>query len=127
MKIIKLDNSEIRILPQSFAAIVKADQVLREAGLDKFLTGADIIEALKKDPDILHKLAAVYYLNDANSLRRWPTVWKEWADKYAPLQMLPIIEAGISTTREGLKEETLKRAEILAVLREQKEREKLSN
>lgn len=116
MNIIKLGNTEIRIKPQSFAAMVKAEQILKEAGLDKHLTGEDIIQALKKDSDILHKLAAVYYLNDPVSLKRWSSVWREWADKFAPLQMIPIIEAGVNATREGVARETLNRAAVLEAL-----------
>ena len=116
MNIIKLGNTEIRIKPQSFAAIVKAKQILKEAGLDKHLTGEDIIHALKKDSDILHKLAAVYVLNDPVSLKRWSSVWREWADKFAPLQMIPIIEAGVNATREGVARETLNRVAVLKAL-----------
>lgn len=116
MKTVKLGNTEIRIKPQSFAAMVKAEQILKEAGLDKHLTGEDIIQALKKDSDILHKLAAVYYLNDPVSLKRWSSVWREWADKFAPLQMIPIIEAGVNATREGVSRETLNRAAVLEAL-----------
>jgi hypothetical protein len=102
MTIIKLENEEIRIWPQSFAAMIKAEQLLRGVGLTKEkLEGGDIISALKRDPDILHKLAAVHYLNDSKSLERWPELWKQWADKFSPLQMLPIIEAAVTATREG--------------------------
>ena len=116
MNIVKLGNTEIRIKPQSFAAMVKAEQILKEAGLDKPLTGEDIIQALKKDSDILHKLAAVYYLNDPVSLKRWSSVWREWADKFAPLQMIPIIVAGVNATREGVARETLNRVAVLKAL-----------
>ena len=102
MKSIFIEGEEFRIYPQTFAAMIKAEQVQREAGLrEGKLEGGDIISALKRDPDILHKLAAVYYLNDAESLKRWPELWKQWADRYSALQMLPIIEAAVSATREG--------------------------
>lgn len=102
MKSVFIEGEEFRIYPQTFAAMIKAEQVQREAGLrDGKLEGGDIISALKRDPDILHKLAAVYYLNDAESLKRWPELWKQWADRYSALQMLPIIEAAVSATKEG--------------------------
>lgn len=102
MKSVFIEGEEFRIYPQTFAAMIKAEQVQREAGLrEGKLEGGDIISALKRDPDILHKLAAVYYLNDAESLKRWPELWKQWADRYSALQMLPIIEAAVSATREG--------------------------
>lgn len=102
MKSVFIEGEEFRIYPQTFAAMIKAEQVQREAGLrDGKIEGGDIISALKRDPDILHKLAAVYYLNDAESLKRWPELWKQWADRYSALQMLPIIEAAVSATREG--------------------------
>ena len=102
MKSVFIEGEEFRIYPQTFAAMIKAEQVQKEAGLrDGKLEGGDIISALKRDPDILHKLAAVYYLNDAESLKRWPELWKQWADRYSALQMLPIIEAAVSATREG--------------------------
>lgn len=102
MKSVFIEGEEFRIYPQTFAAMIKAEQVQREAGLrEEKLEGGDIISALKRDPDILHKLAAVYYLNDAESLKRWPELWKQWADRYSALQMLPIIEAAVSATREG--------------------------
>ena len=102
MKSIFIEGEEFRIYPQTFAAMINAEQVQREAGLrEGKLEGGDIISALKRDPDILHKLAAVYYLNDAESLKRWPELWKQWADRYSALQMLPIIEAAVSATREG--------------------------
>lgn len=103
MKSVFIEGEEFRIYPQTFAAMIKAEQVQREAGLPEGkLEGGDIISALKRDPDILHKLAAVYYLNDSKSLERWPELWKQWADRYSPLQMLPIIEAAVSMTREGV-------------------------
>ncbi|MBR2916527.1 MAG: hypothetical protein IKC07_02855 [Clostridia bacterium] len=102
MKSVFIEGEEFRIYPQTFAAMIKAEQVQKEAGLrEGKLEGGDIISALKRDPDILHKLAAVYYLNDAESLKRWPELWKQWADRYSALQMLPIIEAAVSATREG--------------------------
>lgn len=102
MKSVFIEGEEFRIYPQTFAAMIKAEQLLRESGLSKGkLEGGDIISALKRDSDILHKLAAVYYLNDSKSLERWPQLWKQWADRYSPLQMLPIIEAAVSATREG--------------------------
>lgn len=102
MKSVYIEGEEFRIYPQTFAAMIKAEQVRREAGLrEGKLEGGDIISALKRDPDILHKLAAIYYLNDAESLKRWPELWKQWADRYSALQMLPIIEAAVSATREG--------------------------
>lgn len=102
MKSVFIEGEEFRIYPQTFAAMIKAEQLLREAGLSKGkLEGGDIISALKRDPDILHKLAAVYYLNDSKSLERWPQLWKQWADRFSPLQMLPIIEAAVTATREG--------------------------
>lgn len=102
MKSVFIEGEEFRIYPQTFAAMIKAEQIQRGAGLSKGkLEGGDIISALKRDPDILHKLAAVYYLNDSKSLERWPELWKQWADRYSPLQMLPIIEAAVSATREG--------------------------
>lgn len=102
MKSVFIEGEEFRIYPQSFAAMIKAEQIQRGAGLrEGKLEGGDIISALKRDPDILHKLAAVYYLNDAESLKRWPELWKQWADRYSALQMLPIIEAAVSATREG--------------------------
>lgn len=102
MKSVFIEGEEFRIYPQTFAAMIKAEQLLRESGLSKGkLEGGDIISALKRDPDILHKLAAVYYLNDSKSLERWPHLWKQWADRFSPLQMLPIIEAAVSATREG--------------------------
>lgn len=102
MKSVFIEGEEFRIYPQTFAAMIKAEQVQREAGLrEGKLESGDIISALKRDPDILHKLATVYYLNDAESLKRWPDLWKQWADRYSALQMLPIIEAAVSATREG--------------------------
>lgn len=102
MKSVFIEGEEFRIYPQTFAAMIKAEQVQREAGLrEGKLEGGDIISALKRDPDILHKLAAVFYLNDSESLKRWPELWKQWADRYSALQMLPIIEAAVSATREG--------------------------
>ena len=102
MKSVFIEGEEFRIYPQTFAAMIKAEQVQKEAGLrEGKLEGGDIISALRRDPDILHKLAAVYYLNDAESLKRWPELWKQWADRYSALQMLPIIEAAVSATREG--------------------------
>lgn len=102
MKSVFIEGEEFRIYPQTFAAMIKAEQLQREAGLTEGkLEGGDIISALKRDPDILHKLAAVYYLNDSKSLERWPELWKQWADRYSALQMLPIIEAAVSATREG--------------------------
>lgn len=121
MNTVILGDSTVEIKPLSFAGVVKVAEILREAKLDKIMTGGDIIEALKRDADILHKLAAVYYLNDAESLRKWPDVWKEWADRFAPLQMLPIIAAGVSATREGVAQETLNRSAVLSAL-EQKAR-----
>ena len=64
----------------------------------------------------MHKLAAVYVLNDPESLKRWSSVWREWADKFAPLQMIPIIEAAVSATKEGTARETLNRAAVLEAL-----------
>lgn len=102
MKSVFIEGEEFRIYPQTFAAMIKAEQLLRESGLSKGkLEGGDIISALKRDSDILHKLAAVYYLNDSKSLERWPQLWKQWADRFSPLQMLPIIEAAVTATREG--------------------------
>lgn len=101
MKSVFIEGEEFRIYPQTFAAMIKAEQILKGSGLSKKkLEGGDIISALKRDPDILHKLAAVYYLNDPKSLERWPELWKQWADKFSPLQMLPIIEAAVTATRE---------------------------
>lgn len=103
MKSVFIEGEEFRIYPQTFAAMIKAEQIQREAGLpDGKLTSGDIISALRRDPDILHKLAAVYYLNEPKSLEKWPELWKQWADRYSPLQMLPIIEAAVSMTREGV-------------------------
>lgn len=100
MKSVFIEGEEFRIYPQTFAAMIKAEQLLRGAGLSKDkLEGGNIISALKRDPDILHKLAAVYYLNDSKSLERWPELWKQWADRFSPLQMLPIIEAAVTATR----------------------------
>lgn len=116
MKTIKLGNKEIRIKPLSFAAVVMVEQILKESGLKRLRTGEDIIQALKQDSDILHKLAAVYVLNDPESLKRWSSVWREWADKFAPLQMIPIIEAAVSATKEGTARESLNRAAVLEAL-----------
>lgn len=117
MKSVFIEGEEFRIYPQTFAAMIKAEQVQKEAGLrEGKLEGGDIISALKRDPDILHKLAAVYYLNDAESLKRWPELWKQWADRYSALQMLPIIEAAVSMTREGAKIETLNKAATIEAL-----------
>lgn len=116
MKEVLLGNTTIEIKPLSFAAVVKVGELLREAGLDRIITGEDVIKALKQDPDILHKLAAVYYLNDAESLARWAEVWREWADRFAPLQMLPIISAGVTATSRGIAQETLSRWAVLRAL-----------
>lgn len=116
MKEVLLGNTTIEIKPLSFAAVVKVGELLREAGLDRIITGEDVIEALKQDPDILHKLAAVYYLNDAESLARWAEVWRDWADRFAPLQMLPIISAGVTVTSKGIAQETLSRWAVLRAL-----------
>ena len=116
MKTIKLGNKEIRIKPLSFAAVVMVEQILKESGLKRLRTGEDVIQALKKDSDILHKLAAVYVLNDPESLKRWSSVWREWADKFAPLQMIPIIEAAVSATKEGTARESLNRSAVLEAL-----------
>lgn len=116
MKEVLLGNTTIEIKPLSFAAVVKVGELLREAGLDRIITGEDVIEALKQDPDILHKLAAVYYLNEPENLRRWAEVWRDWADRFAPLQMLPIISAGVTATSKGIAQETLSRWAVLRAL-----------
>lgn len=117
MKSVFIEGEEFRIYPQTFAAIIKAEQVQREAGLPEGkLESGDIILALRRDPDILHKLAAVYFLNDAERLKNWGELWREWADKYSALQMLPIIEAAVSMTREGAKIETLNKAATIEAL-----------
>lgn len=116
MNTVILGDSTVEIKPLSFAGVVKVGKILREAGLDKIITGGDIIEALKRDPDILHKLAAVYYLNEPENLRRWAEVWRDWADRFAPLQMLPIISAGVTATSKGIAQETLSRWAVLRAL-----------